>query len=301
VIDLVMLLHSALSAGTYLAAKRALAELSPFELALARFSLAGIVYAVLLARGRRRVARRDLLALTALGFVAIPLNQGFFLFGLSLSTPGHAALLYAMTPVFVFVLALLRREERSSPWKSAGIAFAFVGAAVVLGGRGQLSGGAAPASALLGDLLILLAVIAWAVYVVWGKPYAERYGVVTTTGITIVTGSALYLPVGIWLSRRSSFEALSPVGWGSVAYLVVLTSVVSYLLYYWALAREDASRVAIWSNTQPVLTAVLAWAIYGDRLTPSFVAGGALVILGVWMTQRGGARRTEPPVLRSPG
>jgi drug/metabolite transporter (DMT)-like permease len=293
VIDLVMLLHSVLSAGTYLAAKRALGELSPFELALARFTFAGLVYGGLLLWRPRKVARRDLLAMAGLGFIAIPLNQGLFLFGLSLTTPGHAALLYAMTPIFVFVLALLRGTERSSPWKTIGISVAFAGAAVVLVARGQLSGTAAASQALLGDLLVLLAVIAWAVYAVWGKPYAERYGVVTTTGVTIVTGSLLYLPVGILFSSRSSFQALSPVGWGSVAYLVILTSVVSYLLYYWALARQDASRVAIWSNTQPVLTALLAWALYGDRLTPSFVAGGILVIVGVLMTQQRPLRRAN--------
>jgi drug/metabolite transporter (DMT)-like permease len=287
VIDLVMLLHSALSAGTYLAAKRALGELSPFELALARFSFAGVIYAGLLLWRPVRVSRGDLARLAALGFVAIPLNQGLFLFGLSLTTPGHAALLYAMTPVFVFVLALLRREEKASALKAVGIATAFAGAAVVLAARGQLSGDAQASRALAGDLLVLLAVVAWAVYVVWGKPYAERYGVVATTGLTIVTGSLLYLPVGLAFSRGSSFQALSGPGWGSVAYLVVLTSVVSYLLYYWALAREDASRVAIWSNTQPVLTALLAWVVYGDRLTPAFVAGGLLVIAGVVMTQRG--------------
>jgi drug/metabolite transporter (DMT)-like permease len=293
VIDLAMLLHSALSAGTYLFAKRALLELSPFEVALARFTMAGAVYSALLLLRPRRVSRADLVKLTVLGFVAIPLNQGLFLYGLSLTTPGHAALLYAMTPVFVFLLALLRREERSSVWKSAGIATAFAGAVVVLVGRGQLAGQVEASRAMLGDLLVLLAVISWAVYAVWGKPYAERYGVVTTTGITIVTGSLLYVPIGIFFSRTEHFRALSGVGWGSIAYLVVLTSVISYLLYYWALAREDASRVAIWSNTQPVLTALLAWMVYGDRLTPSFVVGGLLVIAGVAMTQQRPPRRAH--------
>jgi drug/metabolite transporter (DMT)-like permease len=286
VIDLVMLLHSALSAGTYLAAKRALGELSPFELALARFSFAAVVYAGLLAWRWKPVPRRDLVAFALLGFVAVPLNQGLFLFGLSRTTPGHAALLYAMTPIFVFVLALLRGEERSSPWKVMGIGIAFAGAAIVLVARGQLSGQAGAHRALQGDLLVLLAVVAWAVYVVWGKPYAERLGVILTTGLTVVSGTLLYLPAGLALSRASSFQALSPAGWWSLFYLVVLTSVVSYLLYYWALKREDASRVAIWSNTQPVLTALLAWAVQGDPLTPAFVAGGVLVILGVVMTQQ---------------
>ena len=286
VVELVMLLHSAISAGTYLAAKRALGELSPFEVALVRFALAGAVYAALLLARPPRVSRRDLLGLAALGFVAIPLNQGLFLGGLSMTTPGHAALLYATTPIFVFLLGAWRGEERATPRRLAGIAVAFAGVAVVLGSRGQLSGAADARAGLAGDLLVLLAVVAWAVYVVFGKGYVERYGVVTTTGLSIVTGTLLYLPLGIALSRPAAFRSLSPGGWGSVAYLVALTSVAAYLLYYWALARAEASRVAVWSNTQPVLTALLAWALHGDPLTGAFVAGGALVVAGVALAQR---------------
>jgi len=286
VVELAMLLHSAISAGTYLAAKRALAELSPFEVALARFVLAGAVYAVLLLARPPRVARRDLAGLAALGFVAIPLNQGLFLGGLSLTTPGHAALLYATTPVFVFLIGAWRGEERATPRKLAGIGVAFAGVAVVLASRGQLSGAGDARAGLAGDVLVLLAVMAWAVYVVFGKAYVGRYGVVTTTGLTIVIGTLLYVPLGLAVSREASFRAVSPVGWASVAYLVILTSVVAYLVYYWSLARAEASRVAIWSNTQPVLTALLAWAIHGDPLTGAFLAGGALVIAGVALTQR---------------
>jgi len=286
VVELAMLLHSAISAGTYLAAKRALAELSPFEVALARFVLAGAVYAALLLARPPRVARRDLAGLAALGFVAIPLNQGLFLGGLSLTTPGHAALLYATTPVFVFLIGAWRGEERATPRKLAGIGVAFAGVAVVLASRGQLSGAGDARAGVAGDVLVLLAVMAWAVYVVFGKAYVGRYGVVTTTGLTIVIGTLLYVPLGLAVSREASFRAVSPVGWASVAYLVILTSVVAYLVYYWSLARAEASRVAIWSNTQPVLTALLAWAIHGDPLTGAFLAGGALVIAGVALTQR---------------
>ena len=280
-----MILHSALSAGTYLAAKRALGELSAFELALARFSLAGVLYGALLWRRRVRVARRDVAALFALGVVAVPLNQGLFLAGLERSTAGHAALLYALTPIFVFLIARARLRERATAGKVAGIAIAFAGVLVVLFARGVVGSGEAR-SALLGDLLILGAVVAWAVYAVSGKVYAERYGAVASTGVSLLFGTVCYLPVGVALSRAGSFAALSPGGWSAIAYLVVLTSVVSYVIYYWSLARAEASRVAIWSNLQPVLTALLAWALQGERLTTSFVAGGAMVLAGVVLTER---------------
>ncbi|HET7752450.1 MAG TPA: DMT family transporter [Anaeromyxobacteraceae bacterium] len=285
-VHLLMLLHSALSAGTYLAAKRALVELSPFELALVRFVFAAILYAALVRARGVRVSRSDLPGLALLGFVAVPLNQGLFLAGLARSTPGHAALLYALTPIFVFLLARVRLGEPATPLKIAGIAVAFAGVLVVLLARGAL-GLAGAADTLLGDLLMLGAVMAWAIYAVGGKIYAERYGAVTSTGVSLVAGTLLYVPFGLWASDAARFRALSSTGWASVAYLVVLTSVVSYVIYYWALARVEASRVAIWSNLQPVLTAVLAWAVYGEHITAPFVAGGAMVIAGVVLTERG--------------
>ena len=285
-VHLLMLLHSALSAGTYLAAKRALVELSPFELALVRFAFAAVLYVALVRARGVRVSRADLPAMALLGFIAVPLNQGLFLAGLARSTPGHAALLYALTPIFVFLLARVRLGERATPLKIAGIAVAFAGVLVVLLARGAL-GLEGAGETLVGDLMILGAVIAWAVYAVGGKIYAERYGAVTSTGVTLVAGTLLYLPLGLLTSDAEHFRALSTVGWASVAYLVVLTSVVSYVIYYWALARVEASRVAIWSNLQPVLTAVLAWAVYGENITAPFVAGGAMVIAGVVLTERG--------------
>ncbi|ABC82619.1 DMT family transporter [Anaeromyxobacter dehalogenans] len=285
-VHLVMFLHSAISAGTYLAAKRALGELSPFEVALVRFGLSSLAFGLLLWRRPVRVARRDLLALAGLGIVAIPVNQGFFLAGMAWTTPGHAALLYALTPVFVFLFARVRLGERAGPAKVAGIALAFAGVVVVLLGRGAV-GLHGSSRQLAGDLLILLAVVAWSVFAVAGKPYAQRYGAVGSTGVALVLGTLAYLPVGLVATDWSRLAALSPTGWAALGYLVLLTSVVAYILYYWALSRAEASRVAIWSNLQPVLTALLAWAIAGERLTAPFVAGGAMVIAGVILTERG--------------
>jgi drug/metabolite transporter (DMT)-like permease len=285
-VHLVMLLHSVLSAGTYLAAKRALGELSPWEVALARFALAALCYAVLL-RGRSlRIPRRDLLGLAALGVVAIPLNQGFFLAGLAHTTPGHAALLYALTPIFVFLLARWRLGEPATLPKLGGIGLAFAGVVVVLATGGSRL---AAEGTLHGDLLVLLAVMAWAVFAVGGKRYAERYGALVSTGVAVIFGTLVYLPFGVALSSAVAFQRLSPAGWGSLAYLVVITSVISYLLYYWALRRAEASRLAVWSNLQPVLTAPLAWALLGDPIGGGLLAGGAMVLSGVLLTQRGEA------------
>lgn len=280
-----MFVHSALSAGTYIAGKRALAEISPVELALVRFALASVVHAALLVKLRPSIRRSDLPALAGLGVLAVAVNQVLFLAGLALSTPGHAALLYALTPVFVLLIEWLRGRERATVQKVAGIAVAFAGTVVVLAGRGVLGLGGAR-DALVGDLLILLAVIAWAVYAIGGKAYAARYGGLATGSVTLVAGTVLCAPVGLAFLHPDRFARLSTLGLAALLYLVVMTSIVAWLIYYWALARADASRVAVWSNLQPVLTALLAWLMYGESLTAPFVSGGAMVVAGVILAER---------------
>jgi drug/metabolite transporter (DMT)-like permease len=281
-----MLLHSALSAGTYIAGKRALAELSPVEVALARFTLAAAVHAVVLWRMRVRFEGRDVAAIAGLGVLAVAVNQLLFLGGLSLSTPGHAALLYATTPIFVFLAEWLRGRERATGQKVTGIAIAFAGTVVVLGGRGVL-GGAGARDMLLGDVLLLFAVVSWALYAVGGKSYAGKYGGLATGSGTLVAGTLLCAPVGMFFFDTADVTAMSGWGLASLGYLVLVTSVVAWLIYYWALGRADASRVAIWSNLQPVLTALIAWLVYGEPLTAPFLAGGAMVVAGVLLTERG--------------
>lgn len=280
-----MLVHSALSAGTYIAGKRALVELSPVEVALSRFALAALVHAVVLWRLRFRPRREDLPGLAALGVLAVAVNQLLFLSGLALSTPGHAALLYATTPIFVFLVELVRGKERATPAKVAGIALAFAGTVVVLAGRGVL-GIADARDVLAGDVLLLLAVVAWSVYAVGGKSYAARYGGLATGSATLVAGTVLCAPLGLAFVDLQEVGRISGAGLASLGYLVVVTSVLAWLIYYWALGRTEASRVAVWSNLQPVLTALLAWAVYGERLTVPFLLGGVMVVAGVIVTGR---------------
>ena len=82
---------------------------------------------------------------------------------------------------------------------------------------------------------------------------------------------------------------------GAIAYLALLTSVVSYLLWYWALGRTDASKVAVFSNLQPVATAVAAWLVLGEHIGWEVAVGGALVLAGVASTGPARPARRRPP------
>lgn len=281
-----ILFQTLISAGTYLFAKRVMSETGPAELAFLRFMGAGTLFAVLLAGTRRRLIppREARGRVLLLGLLAFPVNQGLFLAGLSLSTASHAAILYALTPALVLVGARVFLQERITVRQAVGVAIAFVGVTVVLLERGLRQ----ETGPLVGDLLILGAVIAWAAYTILTRPLTRAHGAVTGTGWAMIAGAVMTLPLGPARAEHlAGLADLSPTAWLGVAYLIVMTSVVSYLLWSYALKRLEAAKVAVFTNLQPVATALLSWLVLGERIGPAAAAGGLLVILGVTASQRG--------------
>lgn len=272
-----------INTGTYLAGKRAMEELPPVTVVLWRFLLSATVFCLLLAftPGPKLPPRSEWRRVLMLGLLAGPINQMLFFYGLSRSSAAHAALLYALTPLGVYLVSLARGHERPSSRATFGILTALAGVLVLLLGRGLASA----RGSLVGDLLILAAVIAWVVYTTEGKPFAAAHGPVRSTAWSMVAAALLLVPVTPFaLAPARTFSASLPA-LGSIAYLAILTSVVAYLIWYYALSKVPASRVAIFSNLQPATTAIAAWLLLGESLHWGLALGGGLVIAGVRLTQ----------------
>lgn len=262
-----------------------LASVGPRAVAVVRFAGASLVLLPFLwpRRGQPRIERRDIPRLLLIGLLAVPLNQGFYLFGLTRSTASHGALLYALTPLFVLLLARRILHERGVWSKLVGIMMAFAGVLVILLERGL----AHEAGALTGDLMLLVAAFAWALYTVLSKPLLEKYDPMTVTAWAVVSGSFMGLAALLAFGRALPLPPISGPVWGGIAYLVIGTSVIAYPLWMYALRHLEASKVAIATNTQPVLTSLLSWLIFGERLTPGFFVGAALILGGAaWVESR---------------
>ncbi len=269
--------------GTFPAAKIALRDFDAFTLALLRYTLASsALLLITYLRGRmKKVERRDLPRLLLLGVLAIPLNQLLFLYGLQFTTPARSAIWFGATPIFVFLLAVPLLGERATIRKVIGTIASFAGVALVLEGGG--SGG----GTTKGDLIIIAAVISWAFYTVLGKPLLRKYGPLAMTAYALSIGTAIYLPFGIYLAWHFDFTQVSTAGWGGLLYIALATSVVGYSIWYWALARMEAIKLAIFQNIQPVAGTALSVVFVGETLGIYFFLGGILILGGVLLTQRG--------------
>jgi drug/metabolite transporter (DMT)-like permease len=284
-VGLALGLNQVLSSLTHIIAKGATAAIGPLPVALIRFTIAS---SALLLNQRIRgatapIAPADRRRLLLLGFLVVPINQGFFLFGLARSTASHASLLYALTPLVVLLLAGRMLGERALWGKLAGTLVAFAGVVIILFERGLRH----EMGVLVGDILILIAVFAWGAYTVLAKPLLERHDAMTVTTWVIVSGTVMTLPAYLIPGAIPPLPTIPSPVWGGILYLAIGTSVIAYPLYMYALRHLEASKVAITTNIQPILTAILSWAIFGERFTPGFVLGALLVLAGVtWVETR---------------
>ena len=274
-----------LSSGTHLIAKATVGAIGPLSVSLLRFTGASIaLLAHQRARGLRRfVDRSDIPRFLLLGLLVVPVNQGGFLFGLARSTPSHAALLYALTPLVVLVLSRVLLGEGRVWSKLAGIAVAFSGVAAILTEKGIQR----EAGVFFGDLLLLAAVIAWALYTVLSKRLLTRYDPMAVTAWSIVAGTILCLPAFAIPGAIPPLSRLTPPVWGGLLYLSIGTSAIAYPLWMYALKHLPATKVAVATNLQPVMTGTLSWLIFRERFTPVFLLGAALILVGVtWVGTR---------------
>ncbi len=272
-----------LASGTFLVAKFALLEIPVIDLATARFVLSAffLLALTLVSQNMRRIERSDYKGLFLLGLLGIPINQGLFLWGLSYTSPTHAALLYSTLPVSVFLIARFYLKEEFRWQKVFGIGLAFVGVLYIMLEKGLKF----ETQYLFGDFLILLAVLAWAAYTVLGKPYLSKYGPPFLTFAAIAIGTAIFLPFGIVPTLQFDWNSVSTQALLSLAYIAFLTSGIAYILWYYALSKMEASRVAVVNNFQPVVTAMLSFAFFGERFSLGFVVAGVVVLLGVLLVE----------------
>jgi drug/metabolite transporter (DMT)-like permease len=281
----VLVVQSLMASGTHIVAKVVVHDVEPFTLTLIRTLISAIAMGfILLIRGRRlSVRREDYAAFFWLAFLAVPLNQFLFLYGMKFTIPSNAALLYATTPVIVLVFSHFFLGESLSGLKVVGVILGFAGVTIVIFERGL----SASKEYVFGNLVIVVAVLAWALYTVYGRKMIVKYGAIETSCLTLIGGTILFIPLGIAPALQFRYETLSAANWMQIGYLGIVTSVFSYLLWYYALGRIEAGRVALFSNFQPILVTALAVMLLGQSITGAFVVGGIIAIGGVIAAQFG--------------
>jgi len=271
--------------GNYVAGKIALRTMDPITLVCLRLQLAAFLMLAIYftRRDRQPLKARDAWPFLYLGFFGVVVNQGLFTVGLNYTTSDHSAVLIAIGPIIILVLARALKLEALTVAKVVGMAISFVGVYLLETEQGS------PANSplLMGDIITFGGVIGFAIYAVLGKRVAAQYDSIAMNTFNCVAAALLLLPLTIRQIIHLDWHSVALSGWLGMIYMAVGSSVAAYTIFYWVLRYMTASRVGAVSYFQPVIVILLSMAFLGERPSRMLLEGTALVLLGVFFTERG--------------
>jgi drug/metabolite transporter (DMT)-like permease len=283
-------LAAVLFGASVVAVRVAVRHVPPVSLAVLRFGQGGLLLAAILLviaprylrTGWDRLRRFGLLGLVL--FVLFPLT---FNIGLQYTEASRGAVMLATMPIWS---ALLGRVigERLARGQVVGVAFSVAGIALAFLEPGRAIGG--DAMSLVGDGLLLLNGLLGALYGLLAKRVLAVDSAATVTTYAMLIGTVLLLPLALVEGLVSAIGRLGGQVLGLVVFLGVLGGAAAFLLWTWALSRLTPTQVAVYVNLNPIVAALLAILLLGERRSGLFLLGFATVVVGVLLVNWPGHR-----------
>lgn len=276
-------------AGSFIFIRLALEEIPPAALALARFSLATpilVAFSLFNRQTRQSIKealRKDFLLFSALGLTGVTLLYVFQFFSLRLISATEGSIVINFHVIFAMLLSAAFLSEQLTRRKLAGVFLAFAGVVVIT------TGGASTTSLNLlepiGVLLMVVAAFCWASYSVLGKKALTRYSSTVSTCMAFLLGTFYLIPFALAEGGVETLFNSSWLAWCSVFYLAIPSSVITYVLWNRMIREIEVTKVMVSLYAIPIPTAILSYLFLGEMVTYSLILGGAIVMLGVYLTQ----------------
>ena len=258
-------------------------QMAPIAFNTLRMSIACVILlAIAYARPGLRPSTQDRNRLLGLGVLGHFIYQMLFVSGLALTRAGTAALVVAASPAAVAIVARATGHERLPMRAVAGIVLSISGVMLVVGGSVQTDG----TGHLIGDLLILCAVIVWAFYTTGLVPLAQRVEPAQVAAWTLVGGVIPLALVATPKLIQTDWAAIKPLTWGAVLYAGVLAMVIAYLVWYHGVRAIGPTRTAMFANLQPIVAVIVAWLVLSEVPTVFQGIGAASVLGGLYLARR---------------
>lgn len=267
----------------YTVAKIALpAYVEPFGFIFIRVSVGLVLFAGCYALFiRERIDRRDIPRLMLSGLLGVAANQLMFFHGLALTTEINASLIMITTPILVLLLSHFFIGEHVTARKVIGIIAGAAGAFLLIGVGHQLHFGR---STLTGDLFIVGNATSYALYLVTVKPLMVKYKPLTIITWVFFFGFLIVAFTGWSSFSEIAWHTFTWQVWASVAYVVIATTFLAYLLNIFALGKVNPSIVSVYMYAQPLIATFIALLYGTDRLSASKIIAGILIFIGVYLT-----------------
>ena len=229
------------------------------------------------------LSTRDIVRLLLLGALGNGLYQLFFVHGVSRTRAGNASLIVGAAPAFIALVARAKGLERAKRMTLLGIGLSVAGVALVIIGSARPTTGGE--TTLLGDVLVFFGVLCWTFYTILLQPFTKRVDVIRLSAITMVGGAIPLLIASTPALIATDWSKIGTGGWLALLYSSVISMGVAYIFWYRGLRILGPTRTSVYSNLQPIVALLVAWAFLGENPTIFQGVGAATIIAGVFLTR----------------
>ena len=195
---------------------------------------------------------------------------------LAKTSASDASLIEAAFPALTALVGLVVYRERPSKRMLAGIAASIIGVAILT----QFD--PAQSSSLLGDFLLLFDGCLWGFYNYETKSISHKYDSFTLTMYQCAIGTVFFVPM--LALEKPVLTNITPAFILTLVYLSTACSLGALLLYNYGLKGMKASTAAVIMNLMPIFGVLLSWGILHETITRRKLIGGAIILLGVWIS-----------------
>ena len=275
-----MLLATLCWAGAFIAAKVGVRSASPLALTYYRFLIAAVcVYGWARFKGiPLRIRPRDWWVMGQLGFVGMVCYHLLFFEAVRRTTAIKASMIMATNPLMVAILAVFLLGERMTWAKLACFLTALLGVLLTISHWDLLAlvrGRVAP-----GDLIMLVAVLCWALYGVLVRHHVGRFDPVVTTFYSFVTCVIMLTPFEA-VEVASGASRISAGGWLAIAYMGVFPTFFGYMVHQQCIKHLGLSRSALFINLVPVFAMAMAVLLLHEAFFALNAVSAAIIIAAV--------------------
>jgi drug/metabolite transporter (DMT)-like permease len=267
--------------GSYVGLSKVLVVVFPiFLLAWLRFGIAALAMAGWVQRSatEQPLSLHDRWLLFFESFFGNFLFSICMLFGVSMSSALEAGVIMAGIPAAVALMSRAFLNERIAGRVMLGIACAVGGIALVSITKNS---GSAQAGSLLGNLLLVGAVLCEASYVVMGKKLTGNVSPKRISALINLWGLVLVTPLGIWQALRFDFAAVAVGSWWLLLFYSIAASMVTVWLWMTGLKHVPAAKAGIFTVLLPVSAAAVGVLVLDEKFSAAQAAAFALALAGV--------------------
>jgi len=258
--------------------------MQPMQIIFVRgLSALALFWLVSLLKDRQGILKKDHLILALCGLTGIAVNQTFFFIGLNLTSPVDTALIHSGSPVIVLLFSAWLAGEKTGRSKITGMVLGAVGA-VLLVVQGNFSSNGE--THLLGNTLIFLNIVSYSLYLVLIKPLMLKYSAVTIMKWVFLYGFLFVFPFCLPSMSMLQLNIFTPYAWFSIAYIVIGTTFITYLLTTYSLRTLTAGIAGYYIYMQPVIASIIGIVLFSESFNIAKVLAALLVFTGVFLVNR---------------